>query len=232
MVEFYKKRLKIAQNLLAPRGVIFINIDETQIGCLILLCEEMFGEKNVDVLIWPKIDPKYDKNRVEKPFNTVKSAHEYVVLCYKNKSITRFKTMKRLPRNSGLNDPEQELFMESILYNIGTTSSAKDELFEIFNDRNIFSTPKPRKMMKEFVRVACRSDGIILDFFAGSGTTGHAVMDLNNEDGGNRKFILITNNENNICRKITYERIIRVIKKEHYKESLKFYEIKSIKNKT
>ena len=62
-------------------------------------------------------------------------------------------------------------------------------------------------------------------FFAGSGTTGHAVMKLNAEDGGNRKFILCTNNENNICRDVTYERIKRVIAKDDYKASLKYFKV-------
>lgn len=73
--------------------------------------------------------------------------------------------------------------------------------------------------------VAKKSDATILDFFAGSGTTGHAVMKLNAEDGGNRRFILCTNNENNICRDVTYERIKRVIEKEGYTASLKYYKI-------
>lgn len=53
----------------------------------------------------------------------------------------------------------------------------------------------------------CDNSSTIFDFFASSGTTGHAVLKLNDEDGGHRKFILCTNNENGICRKITYERI-------------------------
>jgi len=57
-----------------------------------------------------------------------------------------------------------------------------------------------------------KNDIKILDFFAGSGTTGHAVLSLNKKDGGNRKFILCTNNENNICEEVTYERIKRIIK--------------------
>lgn len=73
--------------------------------------------------------------------------------------------------------------------------------------------------------VAQRKNTTILDFFAGSGTTGHAVMKLNAEDGGNRKFILCTNNENNICRDVTYERIKRVIAKENYKTSLKYFKV-------
>lgn len=70
-----------------------------------------------------------------------------------------------------------------------------------------------------------KKNGLILDFFAGSGTTGHAVMKLNKEDGGNRRFILCTNNENNICRDVTYERIKRVIDKENYQESLKYFKV-------
>ena len=73
--------------------------------------------------------------------------------------------------------------------------------------------------------VAQRKNTTILDFFAGSGTTGHAVMKLNAEDGGNRKFILCTNNENNICRDVTYERIKRVIAKDDYKASLKYFKV-------
>lgn len=64
--------------------------------------------------------------------------------------------------------------------------------------------------------VAQNINACILDFFAGSGTTGHAVMKLNEEDNGNRRFILCTNNENNICRDVTYERVKRIIEKEGY----------------
>ena len=90
---------------------------------------------------------------------------------------------------------------------------------------NIFSFPKPVELIYRIVQIASYKNSCILDFFAGSGTTGHAVMKLNAEDGGNRKFILCTNNENNICRDVTYERIKRVIDKEGYAASLKYYKI-------
>ena len=61
------------------------------------------------------------------------------------------------------------------------------------------------------MRIASNKNDKILDFFAGSGTTGQAVMELNEEDGGNRKFILVTNNENNIAKKVTRERVYRII---------------------
>ncbi len=90
---------------------------------------------------------------------------------------------------------------------------------------NIFSFPKPVELIYRIAQIASYKNSCILDFFAGSGTTGHAVMKLNAEDGGNRKFILCTNNENNICRDVTYERIKRVIDKEGYAASLKYYKI-------
>lgn len=90
---------------------------------------------------------------------------------------------------------------------------------------NIFSFPKPVELIYRISQIASYKNSCILDFFAGSGTTGHAVMKLNAEDGGNRKFILCTNNENNICRDVTYERIKRVIDKEGYAASLKYYKI-------
>lgn len=74
-----------------------------------------------------------------------------------------------------------------------------------------FDYPKPSSLIKELVGGATffqdRKEATVLDFFAGSGTTGHAVMQLNKEDGGNRKYILCTNNENNICEEVTYQRL-------------------------
>ena len=89
----------------------------------------------------------------------------------------------------------------------GTNSSAKDELATIFGDRTYFQTPKPLKLLKELVRATTNKNSLVLDFFAGSGTTGHAVIELNKEDNGNRKYILISNNESNICKNITLKRI-------------------------
>jgi len=95
-------------------------------------------------------------------------------------------------------------------------------LKEIFNEK-IFSYPKPVEFICEILRATCNSNSIVLDFFAGSGTTGHAIMELNESDNGSRKFILCTNNQNNICRDVTYERIKRVISGEGYTASLKYY---------
>ena len=67
-------------------------------------------------------------------------------------------------------------------------------------------------MLKQFINYHKNKNAIVLDFFAGSASTGHAVLDLNKEDEGNRSFILCTNNENNICEEISYPRIKNVIK--------------------
>lgn len=75
----------------------------------------------------------------------------------------------------------------------------------------LFSSPKPPEYLKDIIRIGARNNGVILDFFAGSGTTGQAVLELNNEDGGHRQFILCTNNENGIAEKVTYPRIKAVV---------------------
>lgn len=99
----------------------------------------------------------------------------------------------------------------SLITEYGTTSDGAAELKKIFNVTNAFSNPKPVNLIKYFIKFCSRKDATILDFFAGSGTTGQAVLELNNEDGGNRKFILCTNNENNICEEVTYQRIKIVV---------------------
>ena len=71
---------------------------------------------------------------------------------------------------------------------------------------------KPIRLLKQIIYMSSKEDSIILDFFAGSGSTGHAVSQLNKEDGGNRKYILCTNNENNICEEVTYKRLTNIQK--------------------
>jgi len=76
-----------------------------------------------------------------------------------------------------------------------------------------FPYSKPKELIDHLMRIAhIPTDAIILDFFAGSGTTGEAVLDFNNEDKGKRKFILCTNNEGQIAEEVCYPRIEKIIK--------------------
>ena len=88
---------------------------------------------------------------------------------------------------------------------------AQIELKSVISDSK-FETPKPIQLIKRIFELTTNNTSIILDFFAGSGTTLHATMQLNSEDGGHRQCILVTNNENGICENVTYERNKRVIK--------------------
>jgi adenine-specific DNA-methyltransferase len=88
---------------------------------------------------------------------------------------------------------------------------AKKEFREIMGHASEidFFTPKPTRLIQRILQIATQPGDLILDSFAGSGTTGHAIMQLNKEDGGNRRFILVEM-EANICRNVTAERLRRV----------------------
>ena len=92
-----------------------------------------------------------------------------------------------------------------------TNNSSAFEIKELFGEAK-FSYAKPSSLVKYLLKACNGENTIILDFFAGSGTTGHAVMKLNDSDKGNRQFILITNNEGKIMENVCYPRIKKVIK--------------------
>jgi adenine-specific DNA-methyltransferase len=143
-----------------------------------------------------------------------------------------------------LDAKERGLTPESILFakDVGTTETAKNKIKDLFNGIAVFETPKPVTLIEKIIQMG-GEDGIILDFFAGSGTTGQAIMQLNAEDGGNRKFILcqidepidpikkkeaydfcITNNLLPVISSITIERLRRAgekIAKEIEEENIK-----------
>lgn len=110
---------------------------------------------------------------------------------------------ERLPEN-----PYSSLeFIDTKLTNF----SASTELSNIFSGQKVFQFPKLTSFIKEIIKLVDNPNATILDFFAGSGTTGHAVLELNREYGGNRKFILCSNNEDQVCENVTYERNRRII---------------------
>jgi len=299
-LSFIKPRIEYAYKLLKNDGVIFISIDDFEIGALRLVCDEVFGESSfVCNIVWQK---RYSRENRE----AIGDAHEYVLVYSKDK--VGFKEKRHLvpmseeqakiyknPNNdpkgrwravpmtaqgyrpnqmypivdpkggvhyppegrcwSTLETEYKKLLAQGRIYfgknndsqpntirylsevegvvpwtwwnneDVGHTDEAKKELYAILGKTNSFETPKPVRLIKRILEIASEKDALILDFFAGSGTTGQAVMKMNAEDGGNRRFILCTNNENNICREVTYERIRRVIKKEGYGASLKYYKV-------
>jgi adenine-specific DNA-methyltransferase len=96
---------------------------------------------------------------------------------------------------------------------VGHTQDAKKEIKDIFPESEIpFETPKPTKLIERILQLSTDKNSIVLDSFAGSGTTAHAVLNLNKQDGGNRKFILIECKD--YAESLTAERVKRVIERE------------------
>ena len=94
-------------------------------------------------------------------------------------------------------------------FEVGHTDEAKKELMAIFDGKSPFDTPKPTRLLERILTIATQKDSIILDSFSGSGTTAHAVMKKNKEDGGNRKFILVELMD--YAETITAERVRKVL---------------------
>lgn len=107
---------------------------------------------------------------------------------------------------------ERSLPYQNLIKDAEGMNSARgtQEVMELFN-RKAFDYPKPISLLHHLLKCTTKKDSHILDIFAGSGTTLHATMQLNAEDGSHRQCILVTNNENNICEQVTYERNKRVI---------------------
>lgn len=289
-------RVKLARNLLKDDGIIFTSIDENELNNIIEIFNEVFGENNLDILIWRK----NGKQGNTKKINRFKNTHEYIVVGYKNKDKTTLGKMKLIPKwestSNPDNDPrgdwmsgnisnhetksnttsdnyysvklpsgrvitrewfiskeelekldndilineegnrvsrifyglegdniprlkrfeneEQEFYFDSIIDEMGTFTDAKEEIEEILGSKNIFDTPKPTKIIKELIRVSTNKNDIVFDYFSGSATTAHAAMDLNAEDGGSRKFIMVQlpeeTKENSEAYKAGYKNICEI----------------------
>lgn len=109
------------------------------------------------------------------------------------------------------NERESEGKRIDTLWNdLAQNTAGSGELEAVMGIPNAFNNPKPTDLIKRCLRIAGKK-GLVLDFFAGSGTTAQAMLELNKEDGGCRQFILCTNNENDLCENVTYPRIKTVI---------------------
>ena len=170
-------------------------------------------------------------NVIKHPKNGWRWSRETIDEKLKTGELRFSKDGTRLIRRTYLNEMGG-LTPSNLWIDLETTSHtrrAKYDLKKIFPEikvTDLFSTPKPTALIEYILDLATNTKSIILDCFAGSGTTGHAVLKYNAEhENSNRHFILCTNNENNICRDVTYERIKRVIDKEEYAASLKYYKV-------
>lgn len=146
-----------------------------------------------------------------------------------NNGVVSFYVKERESDSKG--EKPKTIWNKSEYSAVNGTNALKNLLEEEFGDEKIFEYPKSPFLMKDILQVATKKDSVVLDFFAGSGTTGEALLALNNEDGGSRRFILCTNNELNgqerllrerglseediqqygICRRVTYPRLKAVM---------------------
>ena len=277
-------RLKVARDLLAEDGVIFISIDENEIENLRKLCDEIFGNGNfVAQFIWKK------KQGGGNDSSFVVAEHEYILCFAKDISHLKLNPDKKYKLDDNLYPYSDEKgdyglitldkasiqFSQSLVYEIkdpegnvylprivkgkqscwrwgkakvqaqyddlvfkngkvytkyyrpegvtprsllidavyGRTESGNDDIKALF-EPNPFSYPKPILLVGHFVAIGTNSNDIILDFFSGSATTAHAVMKLNAEDGGKRKFIMVqlpeVTDEKSEARKAGYKNICEI----------------------
>ena len=125
-----------------------------------------------------------------------------------SKCTIKYKVYENVDNEGNIRKKVGRAFTNFILEPINQQGNS--ELMALFGEVP-FSNPKPLGLLQYLLNTIAIKDVTVLDFFAGSGTTLHATMQLNAEDGGHRQCILVTNNENGICENVTYERNRRVI---------------------
>lgn len=257
-------RLKIARNLLADDGVIFISCDDNEVENIKILCNEIFGRENfISCFIW-----KRRQNVDSRSKNGASVDHEYALVFSKlssgrirgaEKDLDKYSNPDNDPRGNWMSDnmiglatkdqrpnlhydlinpltginygcpitgwryepkrmaeliknnevifpkspkgrPRRKKFQADLLSEFTGKSSllsapfntdATREVRDLFEGNDFFDFPKPVMLIKEYLEQGTTGEDIILDFFAGSSTTAHAVMQLNAEDGGNRQFIMV-----------------------------------------
>ena len=178
-------------------------------------------------------------------YNKVKDDFNEIIISSDNDDYSLYK--KQRPSIGDIPTKKPKSIFYKPEYSSGNGTA---QLKTLFKDK-IFNNPKPIDLIKDFIKISSNQDSIILDFFAGSGTTGQAVLDLNKKDGGNRTFILCQMNEvtdttpNGIAYDVTSKRLKRVMtgscydgtkdfdwlkKNEPYGGNLDVYEIASVAN--
>lgn len=242
-------RLKLAKNLLADDGVIFVSIDDNEHSNLKKICDELFGENNLianfiitrseggglakqavighDYLLAYSKDiekskplgrPKDIRGKVE----IINGEEYWLETDWLRREFGKYGTLpyeeiesvkglsKKIEIDKGIEKGIYKLIPRKDQHIVGRYRRVKDDTTKFYtimkhlnkggvNDlkdlkiENYFDYPKPTSLIKDFIFGATihDSEGIILDFFSGSSTTAHATMQLNAEDGGERKFIMV-----------------------------------------
>ncbi|MFV8499995.1 site-specific DNA-methyltransferase [Mycoplasma sp. VS424B] len=314
-LSFMKKRLEQSKTLLKNDGIIYISIKYTEHSQLKLLCDEIFGEKNLIAdIVWTnnegggssdskffktkheyilcyskdidnlreiigidiedheryKLSDEFEKERGKYQLVKLSTASltytkslDYPIECpdgtfvmpvdNTNKNRARWRWSKQKlewGKENGFVEFKKDkkniwqVYTKQYLYSDANGNSISkrtkkpysiidkysstqgtNQLFSIIGE-SYFSYPKPLGLIEFLLERFAYNNSIILDFFAGSGTTGHAVAKLNAEDGGNRTYILCTNNENNICENVTFKRLSNI--QEELPHSLIYQQIEAI----
>lgn len=204
-VNFMKRRISLGYELLTQDGFMVINIDEDNLHLILNACQFYFSSENIKLYRWKKKHPLFDKNRVILNPRKKQTDYEWIVICQKSE-----KGVLKLIKQPYFGDGKiKEKLTEApeTFDCFGTTSSAKDEIQEVFGNRQAFTTPKPVKLIEELIRATSEKDSIILDFFAGSGTAAIATETLNRDDGGKRICLLVSNNEGGFFENILKKRL-------------------------
>lgn len=126
--------------------------------------------------------------------------------------------------------PQLKVYLEDVEFPLRSVvqidaRAGSNDLEALFDTRDVFRNPKPVELMETLLAYSTRKESLVLDAFAGSGTTGHAVLKLNHRDGGNRRFIMIEEGRgaDKFGRTLTAERIKRAIEKYGYNDGFTFY---------
>ena len=194
------------KTLLSPANSINCAIESGTIKAGIYGTEKFPNELLDDIVVVNKknSNPVRFKNRFIWLQDTLdENIHQGITIDLSQKGVLSYK-------RSNYNREVPPNFVDSSV-GVDTTEYAGRLLEDIFGGKKVFDYPKPISLIQYLINFIDRTQLTILDFFAGSGTTLHATMQLNADDGGHRQCILVTNNENGICENVTYERNKRVI---------------------
>jgi adenine-specific DNA-methyltransferase len=224
-ISFMDKRLRLAKNLLKKDGIMLINIDDNEVAQLKLLCDEIFGEDCFrNMIVW-----SYRTGGAPHKNDAFSRKHDYILMYSRSQNyfFNRFKEKIAYEKDffGAKKDVAGNFYADVNLRDIiegEITLFREEKEYKKINTKPVlnlsgerveeFPTQKPIGLIKYLLEILSRPNAVVLDFFAGSGSTGHAVLDLNRENSDKRQFILCTNNENNICTKVCYPRLKKNIK--------------------